>query len=349
MNGGGDKGSGQAAKNKKNKTNWRKSLRLKDPPPQEKDKAERQLLDAAGRGDVAKARQLLKEGTDTGWKNNLGQSAIHWAAGHGYVECLQVLLEYQAKVDDLTVKNWTPLHYASYNGHIEVIMLLLKHGANPHAENSQGKTPIDVAKSPSIADIIQGKPAQPSSSTSSTTVQSESGEIKIEGQSETKSEDWGKKEEDWLRREEEWNKERESRRTEEDKLRTELKQHQIEVEQLRKELDEKNAEIEKLRGGSKGEGHSVKSTKDDTDGAEKPEDDQGTGSKVTKKKPTKESSSSSSSKDKPKKEKTKRSTKDSGGKEKKKPSSKSSSKSSEKSSKSSKDKDANGAVSPKGN
>lgn len=121
------KGEEKKGEEKKGKTkrNWRKSLKLPaDPPnPVEKEADEKQLLDAAGRGELDKVKALLAKGTSTAWKNKLGQSAVHWAAGHGHVESLRALLDSKAEVNALTSKNWTPLHYASYNGNYPQITL----------------------------------------------------------------------------------------------------------------------------------------------------------------------------------------------------------------------------------
>ena len=49
---------------------------------------------------------------------------------------------------DINAKNgrgWTPLHVAAFWNRIEIAMLLLENGANPAAEDSNGKTPEDVA------------------------------------------------------------------------------------------------------------------------------------------------------------------------------------------------------------
>src|SRR5690606_6715241 len=112
-------------KTRKPQINWRQPLKLPaDPPnPGGKEADENQLLDAAGRGELDKVKALLAKGTSTAWKNKLGQSAVHWAAGHGHVESLRALLDSKAEVNALTSKNWTPLHYASYNGNYPQITL----------------------------------------------------------------------------------------------------------------------------------------------------------------------------------------------------------------------------------
>ncbi len=103
-------------------TNWRASLRFKEPPALDKETVsttggkDRQLLESAGRGDTERVLQLLAEGANCEWRNNFGQSAVHWASGHGHGECLRVLLQRGARIDAITDKKWTPMHYASYNG-----------------------------------------------------------------------------------------------------------------------------------------------------------------------------------------------------------------------------------------
>ena len=39
----------------------------------------------------------------------------------------------------------TPLHLAAVRGYCEVAQKLLRWGANPHAENKQHKTPLEIA------------------------------------------------------------------------------------------------------------------------------------------------------------------------------------------------------------
>lgn len=50
--------------------------------------------------------------------------------------------------------NDTPLHDAAINGHQKLVKLLVERGADIQAKNSKGKTPLDVAATPSVAALI---------------------------------------------------------------------------------------------------------------------------------------------------------------------------------------------------
>ena len=50
----------------------------------------------------------------------------------------------------------TPLHTAAkWNPHVEVVKYLIERGANVHAENKDGKTPLDVADTDEKKSVLQ--------------------------------------------------------------------------------------------------------------------------------------------------------------------------------------------------
>jgi ankyrin repeat protein len=51
----------------------------------------------------------------------------------------------------------TPLHLAAKGGYTNIVKLLLTRGANPNIRNNDGKTPINVARTKAIKDLIQGE------------------------------------------------------------------------------------------------------------------------------------------------------------------------------------------------
>ncbi|XP_050170873.1 ankyrin repeat and SOCS box protein 3 isoform X2 [Myiozetetes cayanensis] len=64
-----------------------------------------------------------------------GLCALHLSARHGALDCLRVLLEAGADLNDVTTDATTPLFLAVENKHTEVVKFLLQHGANiegPH-------------------------------------------------------------------------------------------------------------------------------------------------------------------------------------------------------------------------
>ena len=76
-------------------------------PPEEKEKFNAQLIEAAKKGDKAEVERLLKAGADVNAKNNDG---------------------------------WTALMKASENGRKEVVEMLINAGADVNAKNNDGKT-----------------------------------------------------------------------------------------------------------------------------------------------------------------------------------------------------------------
>ncbi|PKU65038.1 Ankyrin repeat domain-containing protein 2 [Dendrobium catenatum] len=62
------------------------------------------------------------------------------------MECAKVLLEAGAAVDALDKNKNTALHYAAGHGRKECVELLLENDAAVTLQNLDGKTPIEVAK-----------------------------------------------------------------------------------------------------------------------------------------------------------------------------------------------------------
>jgi ankyrin repeat protein len=100
-----------------------------------------ELLTAAGRGDVERARAILDE--DAALINERGalpgsfgrRTALHYGVAHTPV--VQLLL---ARGADPNIRddgdNATPLHFAAENQHLEVIRLLVEHGADTRGEGT---------------------------------------------------------------------------------------------------------------------------------------------------------------------------------------------------------------------
>lgn len=50
---------------------------------------------------------------------------------------------------------WTPLHYAAYKNLPHVARVLLERGADPNAKQSDGKTPLEMAKEKGHAEVVE--------------------------------------------------------------------------------------------------------------------------------------------------------------------------------------------------
>jgi len=122
------------------------SLEKKNP------KGETRLHSAAVKGDVTAARMWLEKGANANTVDNAGWSPLHEAAIMGCQELVKLLLDYRANPNiHAQENNVTPLHDAASNGFMAVAVTLVSYGADLNARNSQGLTPLQVAKSADVA------------------------------------------------------------------------------------------------------------------------------------------------------------------------------------------------------
>jgi ankyrin repeat protein len=75
------------------------------------------------------------------------------AAGGNYDE-VKRLLEAGADATMRTAYRWTALHWAAGNGHAEVVELLLEYGADVNAVSDTGRTPLQMASDERIREIL---------------------------------------------------------------------------------------------------------------------------------------------------------------------------------------------------
>ncbi len=119
----------------------------------------KKLLDPATGPEVL--RLLIVAGVDVNAPTQRGgESALHWAAGNGESERVEILLSapgIDVNRQDKTGK--TPLHWAAEMGHIECVKLLLAApGIDPNLQNRAKKTPHQMAEEKQhreCADIIR--------------------------------------------------------------------------------------------------------------------------------------------------------------------------------------------------
>lgn len=55
------------------------------------------------------------------------------AAQGDHLDCVRLLLQYNAEIDDITLDHLTPLHVAAHCGHHRVAKVLLDKGAKPNS------------------------------------------------------------------------------------------------------------------------------------------------------------------------------------------------------------------------
>ena len=125
------------------------------------------LQDAAWRGDVAAIKQLVDEGADVNALDDMGATALYWAArgGHplgphhcqseepGRPEVIAALIALGAdpNIQDRRPKGfgrssgWTPLFVALHHEQFTSARMMLEHGADPNILSDQGMSVVTIA------------------------------------------------------------------------------------------------------------------------------------------------------------------------------------------------------------
>ena len=114
------------------------------------------IRDAAGAGNLAKVKALLKDNPDLVFsKDNDDETPLHWAASRGHKDVAELLLANKAEVNAKDNGGSTPLHAAAGGGHKDVAELLLASKAEVNAKDNGGSTPLHYAAFGGYKDVAQ--------------------------------------------------------------------------------------------------------------------------------------------------------------------------------------------------
>ncbi len=100
------------------------------------------LMLAALAGDVELCRLLVAKDADV---NKPGWAPLHYAATHGHLAVMRLLLDENAFIDAQSPNGTTPLMMAARYGTPEAVRLLLESGADPSIKNVLGLSALDFA------------------------------------------------------------------------------------------------------------------------------------------------------------------------------------------------------------
>lgn len=147
-----------------------------------------QLLDAAEKGCIGVAEDLINRGASVEARNRFANMALHQAAQGGHAGMIRLLLDNGASINQANLagstpllkavnnnkrkaveallaagasheavggKGVTPLGAAAYNGNDRIVKLLLAHGGKPEEPDGTGKGPVIYAAAKGYASIVQ--------------------------------------------------------------------------------------------------------------------------------------------------------------------------------------------------
>lgn len=101
------------------------------------------LMLAALKGQTELVRQLIARDADV---NKPGWAPLHYAATHGHLAIMELLLELHAFIDAQSPNGTTPLMMAAHYGTPAAVKLLLEAGADIDMRNQLGLSALDFAK-----------------------------------------------------------------------------------------------------------------------------------------------------------------------------------------------------------
>jgi len=87
------------------------------------------LHEASAKGEMAKVRSLIEQGSDVNAKDMGLFTPLHAAVTHGHKEVVEYLIEKGADVNTKDTGGFTPLHVAAVTGQPEIAEVLINNGA----------------------------------------------------------------------------------------------------------------------------------------------------------------------------------------------------------------------------
>eukprot|EP00438_Fugacium_kawagutii_P026222 Skav209636 [mRNA] locus=scaffold2751:88952:96923:+ [translate_table: standard] len=101
---------------------------------------------------------LLQRPTNPNLKDCSGSAPLHYAAGNGHLELVQLLLEANAN-KDAGSKGCTPLYIASKNCYVDVVRILIEAGVDQNkattAKPDPGSSPLFIASSYGHVEVVR--------------------------------------------------------------------------------------------------------------------------------------------------------------------------------------------------
>ena len=120
----------------------------------------RELIIAAGKGDITTVESLIGKGADVNARDAEDWTALMLAGKGGHTGVVKAVLEKDAKVNMKNVYGFTALMWAAKGGHTDTVKAMLDKGADVSIKNMGGLTALIYAASEghmNIAELLKAK------------------------------------------------------------------------------------------------------------------------------------------------------------------------------------------------
>ncbi|WCR59753.1 MAG: Phosphocholine transferase AnkX [Wolbachia endosymbiont of Ctenocephalides felis wCfeF] len=115
---------------------------------------DKELLIAAGKGDIEKVRDSIRQGANVNVQGKQGWTPVFWAIQKNNFNIVELLLNNNADIKVKDNEGWIPIHWAVQLGSLDVVKRLVERGADVNASTADGRTPLDIAKDQGYNNIV---------------------------------------------------------------------------------------------------------------------------------------------------------------------------------------------------
>ena len=113
-----------------------------------------QIIKAVEDNNATEVIRLIQAGTDVNARDNIGYTALMWAAHYDEVDAAKALIQAGADVNAKDNIGYTALMVTVGKGSFDVAKVLIEAGADLNARNNDGKTAFMLAEERGSVDVI---------------------------------------------------------------------------------------------------------------------------------------------------------------------------------------------------
>lgn len=113
------------------------------------------LMDEVDSENIEALKTLIESGVNMNLRDQVGRTALIWAAIKGHTEMVRMLIDKGAEMDIRNVEGETALIRATRGGYTEIAQILIDKGAKVDAQDGYGKTALMYACEKNCTEIVK--------------------------------------------------------------------------------------------------------------------------------------------------------------------------------------------------